>query len=60
MFLQGSPQNIYGYRNPEVTILIADIQREADPNRRLELLRRAERLILTDAPVVPLVYYRVP
>lgn len=60
MFLPGGPQNIYGYRNPDVGLLIADLQREPDQSRRLELLRQAERLILTDAPVVPLVYYRVP
>jgi oligopeptide transport system substrate-binding protein len=60
MFVPGGPQNIYGCRNPDVAVLLADIQREPDQSRRLELIRRAERLILTDSPVVPLLYYRVP
>ncbi len=60
MFLQGALQNVYGYRNPEVTLLIAEALREADRAKRVELLRRAEQLVLTDAPVVPLFYLRVP
>lgn len=60
MFLQGGPENAYGYRNPDVTLLIADILKETDPTKRLGMLREAERLVLTDAPVVPLLYYYQP
>ena len=59
-FLQGGPENTYDYRNPEVTLLIADILRETDPVKRVQMLQEAEKLILTDAPVVPLFYYATP
>jgi ABC-type transport system substrate-binding protein len=59
-FLQGGPQNGYGYRNPEVTLLIAAIVKETDSAKRLAMLREAEKLVLTDAPVVPLLYYYSP
>ena len=60
MFLQGGPRNVYAYRNPDVTLLIADILKEQDQAKRLAMLKEAERLILTDAPVVPILYYHVP
>ncbi len=60
MFLQGAPQNVYGYRNADVTLLITDILKETDSTRRFALLHEAEKLILTDAPVVPLFYFSVP
>lgn len=60
MFLQGGPQNAYGYKNPDVTLLIADILKETDAAKRLAMLREAERVVLTDAPVVPLLYYYSP
>jgi oligopeptide transport system substrate-binding protein len=56
VFLQGGPQNVYGYRNADATLLMAAITREKDSAKRVALLREAERLILTDAPVVPLLY----
>jgi ABC-type transport system substrate-binding protein len=59
-FLQGAPQNAYGYRNTDVTLLIADIKRESDETKRLAMLREAERIVLTEAPVVPLFYWFSP
>jgi oligopeptide transport system substrate-binding protein len=58
MFMQGNRYNVYGYRNAEATLLIVDAMNERDPARRISLLRQAEEVILTDAPVVPLYYYR--
>ncbi len=60
MFLQGSKRNVYGYRNPDVTLLIVDVLKEKDAAKRVAMLREAERLVLTDAPVVPLFYYYTP
>lgn len=52
-FLQGGPQNGYGYRNADVTSLTADITKETDEGRRLAMLREVEKIALTDAVVIP-------
>lgn len=59
-FLPGVPNNAFGYRNPEVGVLIASALRETDAAKRIAMLREAERLVLNDAPVVPLMYWYVP
>ncbi len=60
MFLPGSKRNVYGYRNAEVTLRLAEIQKEKDAVKRVGILQEVERLVLTDAPVVPLFYYYAP
>jgi ABC-type transport system substrate-binding protein len=42
-----------GYSNPEVDRLLGEARRTADEPARIELYREAERLILQDAPVIP-------
>jgi len=46
--------NNTGYNNPEYDRLQAEARFELDPAKRLELLQRAEALMLADAPVIPI------
>jgi ABC-type oligopeptide transport system substrate-binding subunit len=57
LFYSGSPRNYTGYANPVVDDLLVHARNEADGQRRVELYRRAEQLILDDAPIVPVWHY---
>src|SRR5580658_282403 len=46
--------NNAGYRNPEYDKLVDAAGAESDPERRTSLLETAERLLLTDTPLIPL------
>ena len=52
---QGS-ENSIGYRNARLDSLLSQAAREQDPRRRVTIYRDAERLILDDAPIIPLTY----
>ena len=56
LFHSGSSQNHTGYSNPEVDGLLEQARVETDPERRTALYREAERLIVADAPWVPLTH----
>jgi oligopeptide transport system substrate-binding protein len=57
LFHSRSPRNIFGYANPTVDDLLTGARAERDLHRRLELYRRAEQLILDDAPILPVLHY---
>ncbi len=58
MFLTGGGNNRTGWSSPEYDRLIADSARELDPGKRLEILRRAEDLLVQKSvPIVPIYYY---
>jgi len=58
MFLTGGGNNRTGWSSPEYDKLIADASREVDPGKRLEILRKAEDLLVQQAvPVAPIYYY---
>lgn len=57
LFHSGSPRNFTKYGNPEVDRLVAGARNERDLERRVELYRRAEQLILDDAPIIPIFHY---
>ena len=46
-----------GYANPVVDDLLIQARTAADLQRRVDLYRRAEQLILDDAPLVPIFHY---
>ena len=46
--------NNTGYSNPVYDHLLAEARYELDPVKRLELLRRAETVMLADSPVIPI------
>jgi oligopeptide transport system substrate-binding protein len=57
LFHSRSPRNYTGYMNPVVDDLLGQARRESDPMRRAELYRRAEEVVLEDAPVIPVWHY---
>ena len=57
LFHSGSPFNYMGYANPAVDALLEKARAEPDMARRVEVYRRAEEIIVEDAPVIP-VYHQ--
>ncbi|MBC7366744.1 MAG: peptide ABC transporter substrate-binding protein [Undibacterium sp.] len=58
IFLTNGGNNQTGWTNAEYDRLVAESQRTLDQTARYALLRRAESILLTEAPVIPL--YHVP
>ena len=56
LFSVGESYNISGYSNPELEELLAKAAAESDVERSLELYRQAERVVVEDAPCLPLLY----
>src|SRR5262245_39720626 len=54
LFTSDSGFNSGGWSSPEYDRLIADADRENDPVKRFALLGRAERLLIDEAPLIPL------
>jgi ABC-type transport system substrate-binding protein len=54
LFHSSSPLNQTGYSSPPADQLLEEARLETDDNRRLELYAQAERLILEEAPWLPL------
>jgi ABC-type transport system substrate-binding protein len=50
--MAGAAGNRARYANPAVDALLDRTRRETDPQKRLDLLRETERLIVADAPWV--------
>lgn len=58
LFHSQSNQNWAGYSNPDVDKLIDQARVEQDQTKRIKLYQDAEKLIVADAPVLPLNYGR--
>lgn len=56
-YLSTSLQNDSDWQNPEFDALCAQAKKEGDPLKRGQILSRAEHLIDTEAPIVPLYHY---
>ena len=56
LFHSASPQNRSGYANADVDALLESARAKLDPERRTELYRQAERMIINDAPWIPLTH----
>ncbi|HET7038203.1 MAG TPA: peptide ABC transporter substrate-binding protein [Thermomicrobiaceae bacterium] len=54
LFASTSPDNPIGYHNPEVDRLLARAEAEPDPQRRIQLYRQAQQLIVDDNVVIPI------
>lgn len=46
-----------GYSNPSYDKLLEQAAREADEDKRAELLQQAEQILLNDQPVIPIYFY---
>jgi len=57
LFYSRSPRNFFGYANPAVDALLAAARNEHEMGRRVELYRRAEQLVLDDAPILPIMHH---
>ncbi len=53
-FQTGSVDNLTRYSNPKVDSLLKRAQASMESSARLELYRQAQRIIVEDAPIVPL------
>lgn len=51
------PQNYSGYANAEYDKAVELAMAEPDPARRAGLMRRAERILMADMPILPLYFY---
>jgi oligopeptide transport system substrate-binding protein len=57
MFQSTSDQNNSGYNNSEYDNTINLAKNELDTNKRIDLLHKAEDILMNDMPVIPLYYY---
>ena len=56
LFRTGEANNVGGYSNPELDELLDRAAAERDEEARLEMYRQAERMVIDDAPCLPLMY----
>ena len=57
LFHSQSPRNLTGYANPVVDDLLLQARQERDVPRRIEAYRKAEQIIVDEAPVIPVWHY---
>jgi oligopeptide transport system substrate-binding protein len=57
VMLTDAPSNMTGYSNREFDSLVAQAAEQTDPERRRRFLEEAERLLLSDHPVIPIYFY---
>jgi peptide/nickel transport system substrate-binding protein/oligopeptide transport system substrate-binding protein len=57
LFHSASPRNFTAYASPAVDGLLAAARQEPDGGRRVELYRRAEQIVVEDAPILPIWHY---
>jgi peptide/nickel transport system substrate-binding protein/oligopeptide transport system substrate-binding protein len=57
LFHSRGARNFFGYANPVVDDALVRARSEQEIQRRVELYRRAEQLILEDAPIVPIFHH---
>ncbi|HIJ73836.1 MAG TPA: peptide ABC transporter substrate-binding protein, partial [Candidatus Hydrogenedentes bacterium] len=57
-FTTGNGNNRTGYSSEAYDSLIAGAACEPDANRRVDLFQQAEAMLLADAPLIPIYFYR--
>ncbi len=57
VFRSDSNNNHTGWKNSNYDALLFEADRTADPAARNSLMQRAESILLTDAPIIPVFYY---
>jgi peptide/nickel transport system substrate-binding protein len=54
-----SKLNLFNYKNSEFDNLVYKAKFEKDKTERLELLRKAEELLINDAPAIPIYFHNI-
>jgi oligopeptide transport system substrate-binding protein len=57
LFKSDSPSNLFGYRNKEFDALLEQAANQTEPTRRRFFLEEADRVLLSDHPVIPIYFY---
>ena len=57
MWITGGGNNYANYNNPKYDELIAKAKVTSDPKARMALFNQAEKLLMTDFPVIPIYFY---
>jgi oligopeptide transport system substrate-binding protein len=57
LYITDGDNNLTGFSNAEYDKLIADAATELDRKKRIQLLERAERLLMEEMPLIPIYYY---
>jgi len=57
MFVTDGANNQTGWSNRDYDRLISEAGREPDRAKRMDLLRQAEQILMTELPVIPIYYY---
>lgn len=59
-FITGSPMNRTGWSNKEFDQVIKAAKHEKDEAKRYEMMYKAEKILLDEAPIVPIHFYNQP
>lgn len=57
LFHSQSPRNYTFYQNPATDALLFQAKNQTELRQRVELYRRAEQMIMDDAPIIPMIFY---
>jgi peptide/nickel transport system substrate-binding protein len=58
-WVSNSKLNLFNYKNNEFDDLVYKAKFEKDKTERLELLRKAEELLINDAPAIPIYFHNI-
>ncbi len=57
LYMGDNTNNYVGYRNPEYDRLLAQSNTIVDPKARFKVMEQAERILIRDAPIIPIFDY---
>jgi oligopeptide transport system substrate-binding protein len=57
MFVTNGENNCTGFSNAEYDKLIASAAKEADAEKRMQMLESAERILMDEMPIIPVYFY---
>jgi len=57
MYITGGDNNCTGFSNAEYDRLIEEAAKEPDETKRMQMLERAERLLMDELPIIPVFFY---
>ena len=57
MYVTDGENNSTGFCNAEYDQLIADAAKEPDEAKRMQMLERAERILMDEMPIIPIYFY---